>query len=55
MISTIRLEEIGTKTRVTAHIELTSTAERDTTIRNGFALMVDGGNDQLEAYLRGFV
>ena len=54
MISTIRLEEIGTKTRVTAHIELTSTAERDTTIRNGFALMVDGGNDQLEAYLQGF-
>ena len=53
-ISTIRLEEIPTGTRVIAHVELTPTAARATTIRNGFALMVDGGNDQLEEYLLTF-
>lgn len=52
MISTIRLEEIPGGTRVIAHIQLTSAEARDATIRNGFALMVDGGHDQMEAYLR---
>ena len=54
LVTTIRLEEIATGTRVIAHVELTTTEARDTTIRNGFALMVDGGHDQLEEYLRQF-
>ena len=54
MISTIRLEEIAGGTRVIAHIEVLTAEERDQVIRNGFALMVDGGNDQLEEYLKQF-
>ena len=52
LITTIRLEEIPAGTRVIAHIEARSPADRDQTIQNGFALMVDGGHDQMEEYLR---
>lgn len=55
MISAIRLEEIPAGTRVIARIELTSTESRDAAIRNGFAVMVDGGHDQMEVYIRQFV
>lgn len=52
MITTIRIEAIGERTRVIAHVELPSTEARDQTIQNGFAMMVDGGHDQMEEYLR---
>ena len=55
MISTIRLEEVPIGTRVIAHIEVLTTEARDETIRNGFALMVDGGHDQMEEYMRQFL
>ena len=55
MITRIRLTEIGPTTRVTVHVDLTSSAARDETIRNGFALMVDGGHEQLDEYIRRFV
>jgi uncharacterized protein YndB with AHSA1/START domain len=55
MVSTIRLEEIPVGTRVVAHIEVLTTEARDETIRNGFALMVDGGHDQMEEYLKQFL
>ncbi len=55
LVTTIRLEEIGASTRVTAHVDARTVADRDETIRNGFALMVDGGHDQMEEYLRRFV
>lgn len=52
MITTIRLETIVTGTRVIARVEVATTAARDKTIANGFVLMVDGGHDQMEEYLR---
>lgn len=52
MVTTIRLEAIGEWTRVIAHVEVPTVEARDETIRNGFALMVDDGHEQLEAYLR---
>lgn len=52
MITTIRLEAIPSGTRVIAHVEVLSTEARDETIANGFVLMVDGGHDQMEEYLR---
>jgi uncharacterized protein YndB with AHSA1/START domain len=55
LITTIHLDELGSRTRVTAHVEARSVPDRDTTIRNGFAQMVDGGHDQMEEYLRSFI
>jgi uncharacterized protein YndB with AHSA1/START domain len=49
--SSIELEDLGARTRVTVTVRCTSVAARDENIRRGFTGMVTQGNERLEAYL----
>jgi uncharacterized protein YndB with AHSA1/START domain len=51
LLSTILLDEVDQRTKVTAHIKAASVAHRDETVARGFAGMVSIGNDRLADYL----
>jgi uncharacterized protein YndB with AHSA1/START domain len=51
-VSTIRFDEEGATTRITAHIRFRSVAVRDDAAEHGFAQPVAQSLERLEAYLR---
>jgi uncharacterized protein YndB with AHSA1/START domain len=51
LVSSIELEDLGARTRVTVTVRCTSVAARDETVRRGFTGMVTQGNERLAAYL----
>ena len=51
LISTIALEDLGTRTRVTVTVRCPSVEARDENVRRGFTGMVTQGNERLDAYL----
>lgn len=51
-VATITFENVGGKTRLTAHVRLNSIAARDMTVQGGFADTVARSHERLDAYLR---
>jgi uncharacterized protein YndB with AHSA1/START domain len=52
MVSTIAFDDIAGKTRLRVTVRLNSIAERDMTIKMGFANMLEVAGNRLEAYLK---
>jgi uncharacterized protein YndB with AHSA1/START domain len=51
LVTTVRLEDLGERTKLIAQIRAVSTAERDETVRRGFANVVSQAYERLDAYL----
>ena len=51
MITTITFEDVGGRTKLTAHVRATSITARDKAVQMGFATTVAQGNERLAAYL----
>lgn len=52
LVSSIELDDLGARTRVTVTVHCPSVAARDENVRRGFTGMVTQGNERLEAYLK---
>ena len=52
MISTIAFDDVGGKTRLRVTVRLNSIAERDMTIKMGFADMLEAAGNRLDGYLK---
>lgn len=52
MLTIVEFEQVGTRTRVSTRVELPTSKQRDETIANGFATVVDGSSERLDAYLK---
>lgn len=51
LLTTVRLEDLGKRTKLIAQIRAVSIAERDETVRRGFANVVSQAYERLDAYL----
>jgi uncharacterized protein YndB with AHSA1/START domain len=51
LVSTIALEDLGKRTRVTVTVRCPSVEARDENVRRGFTGMVTQGNERLDTYL----
>ena len=51
LVSSIELEDLGSRTGVTVTVRCANVAARDETVRRGFTGMVTQGNERLAAYL----
>jgi uncharacterized protein YndB with AHSA1/START domain len=51
LVTTILFEDLGGSTKLVAHVRAQSVAERDETVRRGFANVVSQGYERIDAYL----
>jgi hypothetical protein len=51
LVTTILFEDLGGKTKLVAHVRARSIADRDETVRRGFANVVAQGYERIDAYL----